>query len=83
MYNYTVLKNLIKKYVFAYSITFSNVILQHAFSSVATLRFFPFTHLIGQCADDDAQVGQGAVDSRHLFKALTLRLALKHPLTAS
>lgn len=59
------------------------MILQHAFSDLVTLRFFLFTHLIGQRADDDAQVGQGAVDSCHLFKALTLRLALKHPLTAS
>lgn len=41
------------------------------------------THLVGQRADDDAQVGQGAVDGRHLFEALTLRLTLQHSLAAS
>lgn len=40
------------------------------------------TYLIGQRADDDAQVGQGAVDGRHLFEALALRLALHHSLAA-
>lgn len=42
-----------------------------------------FTDLVGQRADDDAQVGQGAVDGSHLFEALTLRLTLQHSLAAS
>lgn len=41
------------------------------------------TDLVGQRADDDAQVGQGAVDGRHLFEAFTLRLTLQHSLAAS
>lgn len=41
------------------------------------------TDLVGQRGDDDAQVRQGAVDCSHFFEALTLRLALHHPLTAS
>lgn len=44
---------------------------------------FRLAHLVGQRADDDAEVRQGAVYGRHLFEALTLRLALHHALTAS
>lgn len=39
--------------------------------------------LFGQSGDNDAQVGQWAVDGGHLFETVTLRLALHHSLTAS
>lgn len=39
--------------------------------------------LVGQSGDNDAQVGQRAVDGGHLFETVTLRLALHHSLTAS
>lgn len=40
------------------------------------------TDLVGQRGDDDAEVGQGAVDGGHLLKALPLRLTLQHALAA-
>lgn len=40
------------------------------------------TDLVGQRGDDDAEVGQGAVDGRHLLEALALRLTLQHSLAA-
>ena len=38
--------------------------------------------LVGQGGDDEAQVGEGAVDGRHLLEALALGLALQHALAA-
>lgn len=52
-------------------------------SALSFLSRLLLTDLVGQCGDDDPQVGQGAVDGRHLFEALTLRLTLQHSLTAS
>lgn len=39
-------------------------------------------NLVGQRADDDAQVGEGAVDGRHLLETVSLRLTLQHALAA-
>lgn len=62
-----------------------SIVLNHLSNASQAQKSFSSerTDLVGQCGDDDAQVGQGAVDGRHLLKALTLRLTLHHSFTAS